>query len=78
MSKSPAGMSGKGSEAMHRSMMNGMQKMNAMKPSGDTDKDFAMIVGGDPNLLFFGQREQASSSPSVFFRSASLTRLLRG
>ena len=44
MSKSPAGMPGKGSEAMHRSMMSGMQKMNAMKPTGDTDKDFAMMM----------------------------------
>ena len=44
MSKSPAGMPGKGSEAMHRSMMNGMQKMNSMKPTGDTDNDFAMMM----------------------------------
>ena len=44
MAKSAAGMSGKGSEAMHQSMMSGMQKMNAMKPTGDTDKDFAMMM----------------------------------
>lgn len=34
----------KGGDAFSRSMMNGMQKMQAMKPSGDTDKDFAMMM----------------------------------
>ena len=29
---------------MHASMMNGMQKMQEMKPTGDTDKDFAMMM----------------------------------
>ena len=49
---------------------------------GDVDRAMGTMsgpaVGGDPNLLFFGQREHASSPLSVFFRSASLTRLLRG
>ena len=36
------------------------------------------VVSGNSNLLLFGQCERASSSPSVFFRSASLTRLLCG
>jgi hypothetical protein len=38
----------------------------------------AVHVSADPNLLFFGRCERASSSSCVFFRSASLTRLLRG
>jgi len=29
---------------MHASMMSGMQKMQEMKPTGDTDKDFAMMM----------------------------------
>jgi uncharacterized protein (DUF305 family) len=29
---------------MHASMMAGMQKMQEMKPTGDTDKDFAMMM----------------------------------
>ena len=29
---------------MHASMMAGMQKMQEWKPSGDTDKDFAMMM----------------------------------
>ena len=33
-----------GSEALHRSMMSGMEKMHEMKPTGDTDKDFAMMM----------------------------------
>lgn len=33
-----------GSSQMHESMMSGMQKMQAMQPSGDTDKDFAMMM----------------------------------
>ena len=37
-------MSGKASEAMHQTMMSGMEKMQQMKPTGDTDKDFAMMM----------------------------------
>ena len=44
MSASAASMPGKGGDAFSQSMMNGMQKMQAMKPSGDTDKDFAMMM----------------------------------
>ena len=33
-----------GSEQMHKQMMSGMQGMQSMKPSGDTDKDFAMMM----------------------------------
>jgi uncharacterized protein (DUF305 family) len=29
---------------MHESMMAGMQKMQGMQPTGDTDKDFAMMM----------------------------------
>ena len=29
---------------MHESMMAGMQKMQGMRPTGDTDKDFAMMM----------------------------------
>lgn len=36
--------SGHGSMLMHESMMSGMQKMQGMKPTGDTDKDFAMMM----------------------------------
>ena len=44
MSASAASMHEKGGDAFSQSMMNGMQKMQAMKPSGDTDKDFAMMM----------------------------------
>ena len=33
-----------GSQQMHESMMSGMQKMQGMQPTGDTDKDFAMMM----------------------------------
>ncbi|MDR7334663.1 DUF305 domain-containing protein [Roseateles asaccharophilus] len=33
-----------GSELMHKSMMSGMQQMQGMKMTGDTDKDFAMMM----------------------------------
>jgi uncharacterized protein (DUF305 family) len=33
-----------GSQQMHEQMMIGMQKMQSMQPSGDTDKDFAMMM----------------------------------
>ncbi|MEO6746241.1 MAG: DUF305 domain-containing protein [Caldimonas sp.] len=33
-----------GSSQMHGSMMSGMQKMQGMQPSGDTDKDFATMM----------------------------------
>lgn len=33
-----------GSEAMQKSMMSGMEGMKQMKMSGDTDKDFAMMM----------------------------------
>ena len=36
--------SGHGSDALHKTMMSGMEKMQQMKPSGDTDKDFAMMM----------------------------------
>ena len=35
---------GHGSGAMHKSMMGGMEKMQQMKPTGDTDKDFALMM----------------------------------
>lgn len=38
------GMSKHGSDTMHQTMMKGMGQMNDMKPSGDTDKDFAMMM----------------------------------
>lgn len=40
----PGGGMNHGSEQMHDSMMGGMQKMQAMQPTGDTDKDFAMMM----------------------------------
>lgn len=43
MSASAASMA-KGGDTFSQSMMTGMQKMQAMKPSGDTDKDFAMMM----------------------------------
>ena len=33
-----------GSQQMHQAMMSGMESMRQMKPSGDTDKDFAMMM----------------------------------
>ena len=33
-----------GSEQMHKGMMSGMQQMQGMKLTGDTDKDFAMMM----------------------------------
>ena len=33
-----------GSMEMHKSMMGGMKGMQSMKPSGDTDHDFAMMM----------------------------------
>lgn len=39
-----AGAVGHGSEKLHEQMMSGMQSMQAMKPSGDTDKDFVMMM----------------------------------
>ena len=44
MSASASSMPGHGSDAFSQSMMKGMQGMQAMKPSGDTDKDFAMMM----------------------------------
>ena len=41
---STAPMSGQGSEELNKSMMSGMKSMQDMKPSGDTDKDFAMMM----------------------------------
>lgn len=35
---------GDGSQAMHKSMMSGMEGMRQMKMSGDPDKDFAMMM----------------------------------
>lgn len=40
----PAGGMSHGSNQMHESMMAGMQKMQGMQPTGDTDKDFAMMM----------------------------------
>jgi uncharacterized protein (DUF305 family) len=40
----PAGGMTHGSNQMHESMMAGMQKMQGMPPTGDTDKDFAMMM----------------------------------
>ncbi len=39
-----AGNMAHGSQQMHESMMAGMQKMQGMQPTGDTDKDFAMMM----------------------------------
>jgi len=41
--KSAAG-TGMGSSEMHQSMMSGMQEMQSMKPTGNVDKDFAMMM----------------------------------
>lgn len=41
-SSSAAGSSASGQ--MHQKMMDGMQKMQSMQPTGDTDKDFAMMM----------------------------------
>lgn len=40
----PGAVLSHGSEQLHQSMMNGMQKMQGMQPTGDTDKDFAMMM----------------------------------
>jgi uncharacterized protein (DUF305 family) len=42
--KTSGSMSGHGSEALRQSMMSGMKQMQDMKVSGDTDKDFAMMM----------------------------------
>ena len=44
MSASGGGMANHGSDALSQSMMGGMKQMQGMKPSGDTDKDFAMMM----------------------------------
>lgn len=41
---SPAGAMGHGSMQMHEQMMGGMRAMQSMQPTGDTDKDFAMMM----------------------------------
>lgn len=41
---SPSGGMNHGSDQMHQSMMSGMQQMQGMKPTGDTDKDFATMM----------------------------------
>jgi len=43
MSASAGGMA-HGSDALRQSMMGGMKQMQDMKVSGDTDKDFAMMM----------------------------------
>ena len=43
MSASAGGMA-HGSDAMNQAMMSGMKQMQDMKPSGNTDKDFAMMM----------------------------------
>lgn len=43
-SSAPSSGAGHGSSQMHESMMSGMQKMQGMKPTGDTDKDFAEMM----------------------------------
>jgi uncharacterized protein (DUF305 family) len=35
---------GGASSPMHQSMMLGMQRMQGMRPTGDTDRDFAMMM----------------------------------
>lgn len=45
MAMSPAQMQkGSGSDEMKKSMMSGMEGMQKMQMSGDTDKDFAMLM----------------------------------
>jgi len=44
MAASGSAMAGYGSEALSQSMMGGMKQMQDMKPTGDTDKDFAMMM----------------------------------
>ena len=39
-----SGQMSHGSDTMHRQMMSGMQMMQSMKPTGDTDKDFASMM----------------------------------
>jgi uncharacterized protein (DUF305 family) len=41
---SAGGAMGHGSKQMHEQMMSGMQKMQGMQLTGDTDKDFAMMM----------------------------------
>lgn len=43
-SSSAGGAQGDASKQMHEQMMGGMQKMQSMPMSGDTDKDFAMMM----------------------------------
>lgn len=43
-SPTSSGDASHGSSQMHESMMSGMQKMQGMQPTGDTDKDFAMMM----------------------------------
>ena len=43
-SESAAAMSSPGSKALHDSMMKGMSGMHDMKMTGDTDRDFAMMM----------------------------------
>lgn len=42
--QSASGGAGQGSQQMHQQMMGGMKKMESMQPTGDTDKDFAMMM----------------------------------
>ena len=44
MSKGMAAGDAHGSDQMHKSMMSGMEGMKMMKPTGDTDKDFAVMM----------------------------------
>lgn len=39
-----SGAAGQGSDALMQSMMNGMKQMQGMQMSGNTDKDFAMMM----------------------------------
>ncbi|MCR5867625.1 DUF305 domain-containing protein [Aquincola sp. J276] len=43
-SSAPSSGAGRVSSQMHESMMSGMQKMQGMKPTGDTDRDFAEMM----------------------------------
>lgn len=42
--RAASGVADHGSEALSQSMMDDMKKMQGMKPRGDTDKDFAMMM----------------------------------
>ncbi|UUX96678.1 DUF305 domain-containing protein [Aquabacterium sp. J223] len=44
LAQSAAAPMGSGSRQMHEQMLGGMQKMQSMQFSGDTDKDFAMLM----------------------------------